>query len=189
LCVRNFCIFELASSPKFDVSQIMKILKLNLLSLLLLFFVTSCQKDEGFIEDEANYSIDLNLANETDWQMADEILVLVNLHRASVNLPAILKDQQYASAYAVEHTLYMIEKSEINHDNFNIRTEALKEKGAIKVGENVAFGYTSAESVVSAWLNSPSHKRAIEGNYTHSGFGVMKGSNGGYYFTQLFYRN
>ena len=167
----------------------MKILKLNLLSLLLLILVTSCQKDEGFTEEEANYSIDLNLANETDWQMADEILAIINAHRASINLPAILKDQQYASAYAVEHTLYMIENAQINHDNFNIRTEALKAKGAIKVGENVAFGYTTAESVVSAWLNSPPHRRAIEGNYTHSGFGVMKGSNGGYYFTQLFYRN
>ena len=163
-------------------------LKLNLLSLVLLFLVTSCQKDEGFIDDEANYSIDLNLANETDWLMADEILVLINAHRASVNLAPIKKDQQYASAYAVEHTLYMIKKAQINHDNFNIRTQALKTKGAIKVGENVAFGYSTAESVVNAWLNSPPHRRAIEGNYTHSGFGVVKGSNGGYYFTQLFYR-
>ena len=167
----------------------MKTLKLNLLSLILLLLVTSCEKDEGFIEEEANYSIDLSLANETDWQMADEILVLINAHRATINLPAIQKDQQYASAYAVEHTLYMIAKAQINHDNFNIRTEALKNQGAIKVGENVAFGYSTAESVVNAWLNSPAHKRAIEGNYTHSGFGVMKGSNGGYYFTQLFYRN
>jgi uncharacterized protein YkwD len=167
----------------------MKILKLNLLCVLLLLTITSCQKDESFTEDEANYSIDLNLANETDWQMADEILVLVNEHRATINLPAILRDQQYASAYAVEHTLYMIENAQINHDNFNIRTEALKQKGAVKVGENVAYGYSSAEDVVSAWLNSPTHKRAIEGNYSHSGFGVIKGVNGGYYFTQLFYRN
>lgn len=167
----------------------MKILKLNLLCLLLLLTITSCQKDESFTENEANYSIDLNLAYETDWEMADEILFLVNEYRASINLPAIQKDQQYASAYAVEHTLYMIENSQINHDNFNIRTEALKQKGAVKVGENVAFGYSSAEAVVTAWLRSPSHKRTIEGNYSHSGFGVIKGSNGGYYFTHLFYRN
>ena len=167
----------------------MKILKLNLLCVLLLITITSCQKDDSFTEDEANYSIDLNLANETDWQLADEILVLVNEYRASINLPEILRDQQYASAYAVEHTLYMIENAQINHDNFNVRTNALREKGAVKVGENVAYGYATAEDVVTAWLRSPSHKSTIEGDYTHSGFGVIKGAYGGYYFTHLFYRN
>lgn len=166
----------------------MKLLKLNLLSLALLLVVTSCQKDEGFTEDQANYSIDLNLANETDWQMADQILVLVNAHRATLGLSKIKKDQQDASAYAVDHTQYMIDMAQINHDNFSVRSEALKSKGAITVGENVAYGYSTAESVVGAWLNSPGHRDIIEGNYTHSGFGVMKGNNGGYYFTQLFYR-
>jgi len=166
----------------------MKLLKLNLLSLALLLVVTSCQKDESFTEDQANYSIDLNLANETDWQMADQILVLINTHRATLGLTEIKKDQQYASAYAVDHTQYMIEMSQINHDNFSVRSEALKNKGAITVGENVAFGYNTAESVVGAWLNSPGHRDIIEGNYTHSGFGIIKGANGGYYFTQIFYR-
>lgn len=166
----------------------MKLLKLNLLSLVFLLVVTSCQKDEGFTEDQANYSIDLNLANETDWQMADQILELINAHRATLGLPAIKKDQQHASAYAVDHTHHMIEMAQINHDNFSIRSQALKNNGAITVGENVAYGYSTAETVVGAWLNSQGHKDVIEGNYTHSGFGIMKGSNGGYYFTQLFYR-
>ena len=164
----------------------MKLLKLNLLSLVLL--VTSCQKDEGFTNEQVNYSIDLNLANETDWQMADQILVLINAHRATLSLSEIKKDQQYASAYAVDHTLYMIEEAQINHDNFGIRSQALRNKGAIAVGENVAYGYSTAESVVGAWLNSSGHREAIEGNYTHSGFGIVKNAGGGYYFTQLFYR-
>ena len=167
----------------------MKLLKLNLLSLVLLLLVTSCQKDESFTEEEANYSIDLNLANETDWQMADEILALINTHRATLNLPAIQRDQQYASAYAVEHTLYMIDKAEINHDNFVVRDEGLRSKGAVSVSENVAWGYSTAEAVVNAWLSSEPHRHTIESNYTHTGFGVMKGKHGGYYYTQLFYRN
>lgn len=166
----------------------MKLLKLNLLSLVLLLLVTSCQKDESFTEEQANYSIDLNLANETDWQMADQILVLINNHRASLGLEQIRKDQQHASAYAVDHTKYMIAKAQINHDHFSVRSQALKNNGALTVGENVAFGYSSAESVVGAWLNSPGHRDVIEGNYTHSGFGVIKNNQGGYYFTQLFYR-
>lgn len=155
--------------------------------MVLMFVVTSCSKDASLETEEANYSIDLNLAQETDWQIADDILVLINEHRVSIGLPAIQRDQQYASAYAVEHTKYMISIDHINHDNFSIRSAALKDRGASRVGENVAYGYTSAESVVYAWLNSPTHKDIIEGNYTHSGFGVISDSNGTFFFTQLFY--
>ncbi len=152
-----------------------------------LFLFTSCSKDSVETTEEANYSIDLNLAQETDWQLADDILDLVNEHRVSLGLSTIKRDQQYASAYAVEHTKYMIDMDRINHDNFGIRSAALKDRGASSVGENVAFGYTSAEDVVIAWLNSPSHKDIIEGSYTHSGFGVIPNENGTFYFTQLFY--
>lgn len=154
----------------------------------LMCLVTSCSKDEDVATEEINLSIDLNLAQETDWTMANEILDLVNDHRASIGLGLIKRDQQYASAYAVEHTKYMINMKRINHDNFGVRSNALKERGASIVGENVAFGYGTAEAVVHAWLNSPGHKRVIEGAYTHSGFGVMQNAEGTFYFTQLFYR-
>jgi uncharacterized protein YkwD len=166
----------------------MKLLKTSLLAMVLLLTVASCTKDEDGVTEEANYSIDVNLAKETDWQMANEILDLVNEHRNSLGLRTIARDQQYASAYAVEHTKYMIDLNKINHDNFSTRSSALKDRGASSVAENVAMGYTTAESVVNAWLHSPTHKNVIEGNYTHSGFGVMQNSSGRYYFTQIFYR-
>lgn len=165
----------------------MKTIKTSLLAIVLLLTVASCSKDDSLVEEEANYSIDLNLAQETDWQLADDILVLVNDYRVSIGLSIIKRDQQYASAYAVEHTKYMINMDRINHDNFGVRSAALKDRGASRVGENVAYGYTSAENVVQAWLNSPSHKDIIEGDYTHSGFGVISNSDGNFYFTQLFY--
>lgn len=150
--------------------------------------IISCSKDESVATEEVNYTIDLNLANETDWEMADAILVLLNEHRTSIGLPEIQRDQQYASAYAVEHTQYMIQKAKISHDNFGFRSNALKDRGAKIVGENVAFGYTDAESVVHAWLSSPGHKKVIEGLYTHTGFGIIPNDKGNYYFTMLFYR-
>ena len=164
----------------------MKIIKTSLLAIVLLFFVTSCSKDDS-ISEETNYTIDLNLAQETDWLLADDILVLVNEHRTSIGLNTIERDQQYASAYAVEHTKYMIENKLVNHDNFQSRSAALKNRGAKRVGENVAYGYETAESVVYAWLHSPGHKDIIEGNYTHSGFGIMPNEDGIYFFTQIFY--
>jgi uncharacterized protein YkwD len=166
----------------------MKLLKLNLLALVVLCLVTSCQKDDSLSIEEANYTIDLNLANETDWDMANEILVLVNAHRTSLGLSEIKLDQQEASAYAVDHSQYMIEMGAINHDNFGTRRQALIDKGASRVAENVAFGYDTAENVVTAWLNSPAHRKTIEGTFTHSGFGVIKNDKGRYYFTQLFYK-
>tara|TARA_R100000306_G_C4347933_1_gene128566 strand:+ start:246 stop:749 length:504 start_codon:yes stop_codon:yes gene_type:complete len=166
----------------------MNLLRTSLLAMALMCLVTSCQKDEGVELEETNYTINLNLANETDWQMANEILVLVNEHRRSLGLSEIRKDQQYASAYAVDHTQYMIELEKISHDNFGVRSAALKQQGAKSVGENVAFGYDTAQQLVMAWLNSPSHKAIIEGDYTHSGFGVLKNEKGHYYYTQLFYK-
>jgi len=82
----------------------------------------------------------------------------------------------------------MIAQGNISHDNFGVRSSALKDQGAVIVGENVAYGYDSAEKVVSAWLNSPGHRSTIEGLYTHSGFGIVKNSAGQIYFTQLFYK-
>ncbi len=150
--------------------------------------VVSCSKDESVVVEEVNYTIDLNLAMETNWELADGVLQLVNEHRATLGLPAIKRDQTYASAYAVEHTQYMIERAKLSHDNFSDRSAALKDRGAKIVGENVAYGYETAEAVVHAWLNSPGHRQIIEGLYTHSGFGIIANERGDYYFTQLFYR-
>ncbi len=167
----------------------MKLIKTTLLAMVLLMTVASCSKEEEVVvTEEVNYSIDLNLANETDWAMADEILKLVNDHRESQGLTRIMRDQTYASAYAVDHTQYMIDQEAISHDNFGVRSSALKDQGAVIVGENVAFGYDTAEKVVNAWLNSPGHLSTIEGLYTHSGFGIVKNASGQIYFTQLFYK-
>ena len=156
---------------------------------MVLLLTVACSKDDGVdTVEQSNFSIDLNLANETDWQMANEILQLVNEYRTSQGLPVIAKDQQYASAYAVDHTKYMIDQSRISHDNFQQRVQALKDQGAQSVGENVGYGYNSAEDLVNAWINSPAHRDVLEGNFTHSGFGVVQNNLGRYYFTQIFYR-
>jgi len=165
--------------------------KTTLLAIAFAITFTSCSKDDSLNTDnsvETNYTIDLSLTQQNDWEMTNEILALVNAHRVSVGLTTLALDKQYASAYAVEHTQYMMDLEKINHDRFSERSEALKSRGAKRVGENVAFGYSTAETVVNAWLNSPDHKRAIEGEYTHSGFGVVKSPDNKFYFTQIFYK-
>lgn len=157
------------------------------MAVALLFVAASCSPEDTPAEPDTNFSVDLNLANKTDWNMANSILVLINDHRSKLNLEPIKLDRKLATAYAVMHTEYMIDNARLSHDGYAQRSQALLQEGAQAVGENVARGYFSAEDVVNAWLNSSSHKRVIEGDYTHSGFGVMTDHRGTYYFTQLFY--
>ena len=92
------------------------------------------------------------------------------------------------SGVADGHTDYMVKKGVVNHDNFNFRTETLTNKaGATSVGENVAFGFSSAQGVLNGWLNSEEHKKIIENeNYTHFGISTESNSEGRNYFTQIF---
>ncbi|MBA3985460.1 MAG: CAP domain-containing protein [Flavobacteriales bacterium] len=159
----------------------------GLIAIVLLVTITSCSKEDLSDVEDLSYNIDLSIVSKNDVKMSRDILELVNAHRVSIGLDALVMDQQYASAYAVVHTDYMIEISKINHDNFHLRSQALKNRGASRVSENVAFGYTDAAAVVNGWLNSPSHRQNIEGDYSHSGFGVFKNEQGNYFFTQLFY--
>ncbi|MGA1825447.1 MAG: CAP domain-containing protein [bacterium] len=49
------------------------------------------------------------------------------------------------------------------------------------------MGYSDpAGRVVERWLNSPGHKKNIEGNYNLTGIGVVQANNLTYYFTQIF---
>jgi uncharacterized protein YkwD len=82
----------------------------------------------------------------------------------------------------------MIDNDVVNHDYFQQRSDNLvRVLGAEKVGENIAYNYQTAESAMSAWLNSPSHKANIEGDYTHLGISVtINPDNGKKYYTNMF---
>jgi len=54
-------------------------------------------------------------------------------------------------------------------------------------GENIAYGYQTAQDVMNAWLNSPGHKANIENaSYRAIGVGAATASNGAVYWTQDF---
>ncbi|HET6622713.1 MAG TPA: CAP domain-containing protein [Candidatus Saccharimonadales bacterium] len=46
-----------------------------------------------------------------------------------------------------------------------------------KAGENLAYGFTSAEGTVTAWMNSPTHRDNLLGNYRDVGFGIASSSH------------
>ena len=81
----------------------------------------------------------------------------------------------------------MVEVDNVSHDNFFQRKNSLVQNAsATKVSENVAYAFSSAESVVNAWLNSEGHRANIEGDFTDFDVSAEKNIEGKWYFTNIF---
>ncbi len=171
----------------------MKNLRNYLTIVISVFLLNACTNDEESTMPDENATEEVSTTEDSDngiqiKSIVDEIHRLVNEHRASLGLNT-LEQNSNAELLAIEHTHYMIEVKEISHDNLGDRFDVLQVKENAKgVAENVAAFQRTAQSVVTAWLNSPGHKENIEGNYTFTGIAAIKDSNGRFYFTQLFYR-
>jgi uncharacterized protein YkwD len=161
----------------------MKLLtKLPLLALLAVF-TFSCSTDS--IDDKAD-AIELSLTNLQAKTIEVEILELLNNHRLSLGLNA-LADMNMVKSVAYSHTDYMVDNNVVSHDNFFKRSDYLKSNAGAKiVTENVAYGYTSAQSVVKAWLKSEGHKANIEGDYSNFDVSAEKNEEGRWYYTNIF---
>ncbi len=116
-----------------------------------------------------------------------ELLGLVNGHRASLGY-APLSFSQVAYKYANQHTDYMVAAGSISHYNFSARASGIAEEvDARAVAENVAKDYPTAQKALEGWLGSESHRKTMEGDFSHTAISVKRDSRGTLYFTQLFY--
>ncbi|GAB4165161.1 MAG: hypothetical protein Tsb0033_26870 [Winogradskyella sp.] len=156
---------------------------LPLLAIVALLGFTSCSTDSA-AEDKIN-SIDVPVAPQAKL-IEIEIMELINAHRINQGLNP-LHDHNTVKAVAFTHTDYMVEVNNVSHDNFFQRKQSLQiNANANIVSENVAYGFSSAESVVNAWLNSPSHRENIEGDFTDFDISAEKNNEGKWYFTNIF---
>jgi len=119
----------------------------------------------------------------------DEILTLINDHRRSIGKPALAKNQVIWDQ-ANGHSRNMASgRVPFGHDGFDARIATIR--AALGSGgsaaENVAMGYSSAATVVNAWLGSAGHRANIEGNSTRTGISAVQTSTGTWYYTQIFY--
>ena len=162
----------------------MKVSKiLPFLALVTFLGFTSCST-ESAAEDKIN-SIEVPVAPEAK-QIEIEIMELINQHRILEGLNP-LNDHDTVKAVAYTHTDYMIEEDNVSHDNFFQRKQSLQANASANVvSENVAYGFSNAQSVVGAWLNSPSHKENIEGDFTDFDISAEQNSEGKWYFTNIF---
>jgi uncharacterized protein YkwD len=127
----------------------------------------------------------------------DQVLVLVNAHRAGLMPPApALTMNLRMRECARGHSRHMRGDS---HDFFahdNPETDSPFDRMTAcgvtysSAAENIAAGYPTAADVVTGWLNSPGHRANIENPaYTRTGIGYQVGdvtSTYGTYWTQVF---
>lgn len=114
----------------------------------------------------------------------DKVIYLTNLEREKVGVPPLEKHARLmssAQAKSVDMNTHGMDHDSPTYgglagilNKFEVSYSA--------AGENIASGYSSAEAVVSGWMNSPDHKaNMLNGNFTHIGVGYDNG-----YWTQQF---
>ena len=163
---------------------IMKNTKFILFALIFsTFTLTSCSSDSESVstptvtETQKSYSHD---------SIELELLDLVNTYRVDNNLSP-LEIIEHISYKSEEHNSYMIATNSVNHDGFTERKTNLQQVlGAYRVGENVAFGFSTPQAALNAWIASTGHNANLEGDYTHYGISIRMDQEGRKYYTNMF---
>lgn len=147
--------------------------------LILVLLLSGCSVSEPSVDTDYSFIPEVK-------PMETEVLDLVNAHRSAVGL-SVLQSQPKVKAVAYAHTDYMISNDSPSHDYYFNRKAYLQENlGALQVGENVGYGFSTATGLVNAWLGSINHKNIIEGDYTHFDISAEQDANGRWYVTHIF---
>ena len=158
--------------------------KMMINSLALIFTIvslTSCSSDSESVNEPIE-----SAKSYTHSAIELELLDEVNAYRVSVGLNP-LEIIEHISYKSSEHNAYMLANQTVTHEGFDQRKSNLQEVlGAYRVGENVAFAYSTAQATVTAWANSTGHKANLEGDYTHFGAAIKMDDQGRKYYTNMF---
>lgn len=162
----------------------MKKFKFTLFALFIaILTLTSCSSDSESVSNPTATETQKSYSHNTTEL---ELLDLINTHRVNNNLNP-LEIIEHISYKSGEHNTYMISTNSVNHDNFTERKTNLQQVlGAYRVGENVAFGFSTPQAALNAWIASESHKTNLEGDYTHFGVSIQIDNEGRKYYTNMF---
>lgn len=185
--------------------------KLITLAILIVFTTTtSCTKDEPLenittegikpLEESPDNSSTVNnfntlskneillLLDRDEKDLSIEILKHINNYRNSHGLKSLINNRT-AKCQALSHSKHQGNNYQMSHTGSSSRAAVIfKLENASFYGENVAFGYSSTKKLVQAWINSESHRKNIEGDFTYSGIGTIANDKGVLYFTQIFFK-
>ena len=164
---------------------LLRLVKKCLFALLLISSLSACAQKTTHATIRYSNSRDIDTEG-----MEKDILYYINQYRSSIGLPA-LQMISAATEQATQHSIDMANRAILfGHDGFDERMDNIAKKiGFVHAtAENVAYGKLTAKEVVDLWLNSPGHKKNIEGNYTLTGIGLAKDADGLVFYTQIFLR-
>jgi len=165
--------------------RLFRLVKKYLFALLLISSLSACAQKATHSTISYSNSRDIDTKG-----MEKDILYYINQYRASIGLPA-LQMISAAAEQATKHSIDMANRTTpFGHEGFDERMDNIAKKiGFIHAtAENVAYGKLTAKEIVDLWLNSPGHKKNIEGNYTLTGIGLAKDAGGLVFYTEIFLR-
>jgi uncharacterized protein YkwD len=119
----------------------------------------------------------------------DAVVNNANQQRAEVGLGALSADARLTAA-AQGHSDYMAREQIMTHTGAGSTNAGQRITNAgyqwTTWGENVAAGQSTPADVMSAWLQSPSHRANIlHGGVSQIGVAATKGANGVVYWTMV----
>jgi uncharacterized protein YkwD len=120
---------------------------------------------------------------------AAEVVRLVNVARADAGCAPLRVDSRLTTAARL-HSEDMAARNYFSHTSLDGRSpwQRMEAQGyTAGSGENIAAGYTTAASVMTAWMNSSGHRANILNCSSKAiGVGIGKGGSYGTYWTQDF---
>lgn len=106
-----------------------------------------------------------------------------NSARVSHDLKA-LRYGRCLDRYAQRQANRMAKQQRMFHQDLSV---VLRKCKARTVGENVAYGFTSPQANIRAWLQSPGHRRnLLSRSFSRLGIGVATDADGRTYTVQVF---
>lgn len=145
----------------------------------ILIFVILFSKRKPTVKVQPTLIID-----KYEWEVFDIAIVnLINEYRlangcGAVNIDSLLLDLSFS------HSEYMANVNRLSHDNIENREAFMH---PILIGEVVAYGHKTPESVVSAWKRSEKHNACIlDKDFTKIGVSHSFDKDGKRYVTAIF---
>ena len=116
----------------------------------------------------------------------EKLLALHNQQRGR----AYLEIHPDLTAAAKEHAAWMAQNQRLSHYGKGSLQDRIRRNSSLRwmaMGENIAYGYETEESVVSGWMNSSGHRRNIlNPQFAYVGMAAVQAQNGQTYWCVVF---
>jgi len=123
----------------------------------------------------------VSIKSDRKYDLANEVLDIVNTERANNNLDPVVMNESL-----LESAMIRAGECALNFSHTRPDSSSVFELNSLISGENIAYGDTTAEGVMSSWMKSSGHKQNIlSEDFTTIGIGCIY-HNGIYYWTQCF---